>query len=201
MNELLTLTSNVAECGARSSDGDFEFARDSAAVGAATGGRSSQHPTSPPSDALSGSKEAPWITNTFEHLGGPSAVPELESPTIFLSQRESFLDQIRQDIDELKEKVRLSPEAERCRRFATGVGLKLAYMAYVRCAVFGDEEDEVELVAHSRDSMRQVSFEFKPETDSIHIVRIDEKMARSEQTCEIDKVQTLAKAIAWLNPG
>jgi len=130
-----------------------------------------------------------------------SMAPERESAEIFLSEEEGqFLEWVRNDLAELSEPVRSSPGAELCRRFAEGVGMALAFVPRARCAVFGDEEDGVELVAHSRASMRQVSFEFRPEDNSVKIVSIDEKMRRSERKCRIDHARTLAEAIAWLNP-
>ena len=78
--------------------------------------------------------------------------------------------------------------------------MALASVSRVRCVVFGDEEDGVELVAHSRATLRQVSFEFKSDGNTINIVSIDEEMRRFERACGIDKVRTLAEAIAWLNP-
>jgi hypothetical protein len=77
--------------------------------------------------------------------------------------------------------------------------MALAYVPQSRCAVFGSDEDGVELLAHSHASMRQVSFEFPLEGDLIRIVRIDEAMRRSECTCRIDHERTLQEAIAWLS--
>jgi len=120
---------------------------------------------------------------------------------MFLSELEDrFLARITADFDDLPEILRSSASAQLCRRFIEGVGLALSRDPHARCAVFGDQEDGVELVVHSRASLRQVSFEFGLEQNLINIVRIDNKMHRSVQTCGIDKVRTLAEAIAWLNP-
>lgn len=151
--------------------------------------------------AISDSNVAKWIAATFYNVGYWLDVePGPDSQKIFLSPEEEFLTQMRSDLDELAQPVRSSPEAMLCRRFVEGVGKALAFIPHARCAVFGDEEDGVELVAHSRTSMRQVSFEFGNTDDTINIVSIDEEMRRFERACGIDKVRTLAEAIAWLNP-
>jgi len=143
--------------------------------------------------------DARWGVSVIAPISFIAGDPE--SGGLFLSETEArFLTQIGSDLDELPEPVRSSPGAELCRRFAEGVGMALAFIPRVRCAVFGDEEDGVELVAHSRASMRQVSFEFRPGENSINIISIDEEMRRFERACGIEKVRTLAEAIAWLNP-
>lgn len=119
---------------------------------------------------------------------------------LFLSSHDAeFLTQIREDLDKLPEAVRSSSGAALCRRFVEDVGMALASVPGARCAVFGDEEDGVELVAHSRASKRQVSFQFDLSVGSITVVRIDEEMRRSEDKCRIDHELQLAKAIEWLN--
>jgi hypothetical protein len=125
----------------------------------------------------------------------------MQAGTIFLRSEEAeFLSQLRKDLDELPASLRISPEAESFRHFIEGVGLTLARIPRVRCAVFGDDEDGITLTAHSRASMRQVSFEFAPAANSIKIVSIDEQMQLFERSCSIEKSKTLAEAIAWLIP-
>jgi hypothetical protein len=72
------------------------------------------------------------------------------------------------------------------------------FVPRVRWAVFGDDEDGIELVAHSRASMRQVSFEFPLDGDVIRVITIDEAMQRSERECRIEHERTLQEAIVWL---
>lgn len=152
-------------------------------------------------EPLSVSDIADSVAKTFKHVDAQSVAPAPASGKMFLSEAQArFLTQIESDLDELPGPVRSSPAAELCRRFVAGVGLALASIANVRCAVFGDEEDGVELVAHSRASLRQVSLEFMPDENSINIISIDEEMRRFERACGIEKVRTLAEAIAWLKP-
>lgn len=150
---------------------------------------------------LSDCNTTQWVDKMFPNVIVMSVGPEHELDELFLTEQEArFLEWVRNDLAELSELVRSSPGAELCRRFVEGVGMALAYVPRARCAVFGDVEDGVELVAHSRASMRQVSFEFNPESNSINVISIDENMRRFERACGIDKVRTLAEAIAWLNP-
>ena len=201
MDELLTTTPNPADRQVQYSDESFEIA-----IGPSG--------TMPPNrdliykswwgvsvTALADSKEAAGVADTFCPIAPVSSVADdPDSGGLFLTAAEAFIRQVQEDLDELPASVRSSHPAELCRRFVEGVGTALAYVPQARCAVFGDEEDGVELVAHSHASMRQVSFEFGLEESLINIVRIDERMHRSVQTCGIDKVRTLAEAIAWLNP-
>jgi hypothetical protein len=193
MPELLTCT--------QYSDQSFELAKNLSAAAPAK-----RSPVLPlrrqvPVETLSVSAIADSVDKTFKYVDVQSVAPAPQSNKMFLSEAEArFLTQIGSDLDELPEPVRSSPGAELCRRFAEGVGMALAFIPQVRCAVFGDEEDGVELVAHSRASMRQVSFEFGLGVDSINIISIDEEMRRFERACGIEKVRTLAEAIAWLNP-
>ncbi|MHC4696880.1 MAG: hypothetical protein ACYTFA_09070 [Planctomycetota bacterium] len=152
---------------------------------------------------LSAATAADWVAATFLDTAVfvPSVIDDSELGGMFLSRAEAeFVRQIRNDLDELSESIRSSHSVELCRQFVEGVSMALANDPEARCAVFGDEEDGVTLVAHSRASRRQVSFEFGLEGDSISIVSIDEEMRRSERACGIDKVRTLREAIAWLNP-
>jgi hypothetical protein len=183
------------------SDAGFECARDY--VGAA-------YPVQifPPSSpqrivvhTLSDSNASDWVTETFTRIDIPFLAPEQESPNIFLSDRDArFLAQIGEDLGELSESVRLSASGKLCKQFTDSIGLNLANIPQIRCAVFGDEEDGITLVAHSRASMRQVSFEFGDDENTINIVSIDEQMRRFERACGIDQTLTLVEAIAWLNP-
>jgi len=152
-------------------------------------------------ETLSVSDIADSVAKTFKNVDVQSVAPPPESGEMFLSEAEAqFLTKIGSDLDELPEPVRSSPGAELCRRFAAGDGLALAFIPRVRCAVFGDEEDGVELVAHSRASMRQVSFEFALSGRSITVVQIDEKLRRSKHECGVHHVRQLANAIEWLTP-
>ena len=152
-------------------------------------------------DALAGPEANRWIERKLTYADFPPEAMDVGPSGMFLPEREAqFLHQMRLDIAQLNEAVRSSQEVAHCRRFVENVGLALARIPRVRCAVFGEEEDGVELVAHSRASMRQVSFEFRPESNSINIISIDENMRRFERGCEIDMVRTLAEAIGWLNP-
>ena len=151
--------------------------------------------------SLSDSNASPWITRTFERVDLPSLGVAAEGPNILLSEREArFLKQVGEDLDELSESVRLSASGKLCKQFTESVGLNLANTPQIRCAVFGDDEDGITLVTHSRASMRQVSFEFGDDERTINIVSIDEQMRRFERVCSIDQAMTLAEAIAWLNP-
>ncbi|KKN70885.1 hypothetical protein LCGC14_0426710 [marine sediment metagenome] len=58
-----------------------------------------------------------------------------------------------------------------------------------------------ELVAHSRSSMRQVTFQFISDETLILVVLIDEHMKRSERTCAVDDTHTISEIIKWLNGG
>jgi hypothetical protein len=151
---------------------------------------------------ISDSNVAHWVETVYCNVAGRQEVKA--SPDIckfFVPDFEAeFLTQIGKDLDDLPASIRSSPGAEHCRRFTEGVGLALASIPRVRCAAFGDEKDSVTLLAHSRASMRQVSFEFKRDENSISIISIDEEMHRFERACSIDKTRTLAEAIAWLNP-
>jgi len=188
--------------GTQQSDWDFKVPVDINPSG--IGNR--EYPFRPAAIAVGGtisdSNAAQWVERNFFKLRYQQEVgPSPDFGKMFPSDSEArFIGQMWRDLDELTESVRLSPVAELCRRFVEGVGTALALVPRVRCAVFGDEEDGVTLVAHSRDSMRQVSFEFKAEVNSINVVSIDEQMHRFERRCSIDKVKTLAEAIAWLNP-
>lgn len=126
--------------------------------------------------------------------------PSPDVGRIFVSHSEAeFIAQMREDLDELPENLRSSLAAVSCRRFFEDVGLSLSRVPHLRCAIFGDEEDGIELIAHSRTSMRQVSFEFGKKVDTIAIIRIDEEMRRSEDQCRVDHVLQLGKAIEWLH--
>lgn len=182
------------------SDQNFELARDSADAGFSNRLPSRAHPRNVSIETLSDSNAAFWVKITYGQEV-PTITMERETAEMFLTERDAqFLKRIQCDIDELNEPVRRSRGAEICRRFAETVGLALASLPQLRSAVFGDEEDGVELVAHSCASMRQVSFDFGLEGNSINIVSIDENMRRFERTCGLDKVLTLAEAIAWLKP-
>jgi len=199
--ELLTRTPNIAERLSQYSDQSFVVVIGPS--GAAPPPQPSRRVWKSPAvgATVSDSNAADWVARTFHYVGKAQDVePDPDAGRIFLSPPEAqFLNQIRKDLDELSESLRSSPGAELCRRFAEGVGIALAFVAGARCAVFGDEEDGVELVAHSRASMRQVSFEFNPKDSSINIISIDEEIRRFERSCGIDKVRTLAEAIAWLS--
>ncbi len=200
MNEHITTLLNAAERHVQHSDEGWEFAKD--VVGAA--------PLKQPRIlwprpetlvvTLCDSNPGVWVTSTYRQVDAPSVAPDPESRDMFLSPPQAFIRQIREDLDQLPGSVRSSQSAGLCRQFVEGVGMALANNPQARCAVFGDEEDGVTLVAHSRASMRQVSLEFGLEGNSINIVSIDEEMRRSERACGIDKVRTLGEAIAWLNP-
>lgn len=192
MSELFTITSVVAEKDVHQSDQNFEIDEDSVR-------------TPPPrarasSSAPSDSNTAVWLSMTLADGNPQSLARNPGWGDLFLSEPEAFLMQVRIDIAELSEPVRRSPGVKLCLHFAKGVGLALAFVPEARVAVFGDEEDGVELLAHSRASMRQVCFEFATADNTINIISIDEEMQRFERSCGIEKVRTLAKAIAWLNP-
>jgi hypothetical protein len=184
MDELLTTTPTLADRQVQCSDASFEIAFGPSGT------------MSPNRDLINSARWGVTVITPISSIAG-----DPESGGLFLSEAQArFLTQIGSDLDELPEPVRSSPGAELCRQFVAGDGLALASIPSVRCAVFGDEEDGVELVAHSRASLRQVSLEFKPDENSINIVSIDEEMRRFERACGIEKVRTLAEAIAWLNP-
>ena len=124
---------------------------------------------------------------------------EMDEPFLAAPQVQ-FLRQVEEDIAQLPLRVRSSNSAKLCLKFATNVGIALASARAVRWAVFGDEEDGITLVAHSRLTKRQVSFEFEAKTQIISIVSIDEQMRRFERACRIENERTLGNAVAWLYP-
>ncbi len=189
---------NLAECHVRCIDAGFQFPRDCAAAYVPKQVRAAASPRRPVADTLSDATDSDWVTGTFKSR---SLAAEASRPGIFLQEREvRFLTQVGEDLDELNEPARSSASAKLCRRFAEDVGIGLANIPRARWAVFGDGEDGVALVAHARASMRQVSFEFGGDDNTINVVSIDEQMHRFERRCGIDKVMTLAESIAWLNP-
>lgn len=141
-----------------------------------------------------------WTGVSFERVDGPSMTHDSPPTCLFLTEAQAFILNVREDLDRLPPSIRSSHSAELCRQFATRLGNALAGRAGVRCAVFGDEEDGVMLVAHSRASLRQVSFEFGAEDSTVNIISIDETMRRSERACRLEHVRTLGEAIAWLSP-
>ena len=191
---------NAAECYAQDSIVLFEFPGDCAGVRVSEVTPKATAPKEALDETSSDFPTDRRVEEIFQDRV-PSSSPGPDWSYPLLSPGEAFLCQVHGDIEELSENVRASHEVQLCRQFAEGVGKQLAHIRLIRCAVFGDEEDGVELVAHSRASMRQVTFEFRPDENSINIVSIDEEMRRFEWTCAVDKVRTLAKAIAWLNPG
>ena len=200
LSMILVEPGNVGEGCVQHDDPFFEFASDSAASGV------QEHVRGPGAfqrsvlHSLSDSNAPLWITTTIERIDLPLLGVAAEGPDVLLSEREArFLQQVDEDLEELCESVRLSASAKLCKQFTDSVGLDLANIPRVRCAVFGAEEDGVTLVAHSRASMRQVSFEFGDDEKSINIISIDEQMRRFERACGIDQALTLAKAIEWLN--
>lgn len=124
-------------------------------------------------------------------MAGDNTTPPLSDAAVFARL-------VQEDLDAMPAPVRSSHAAELCRRFAEGVGTALAHVPLTRCAVFLDGAAGITLVAHSRASLRQVSFEFRSGEDSIQIISIDEQMRGLERACEIDEVPTLSQAIAWL---
>jgi len=193
MPELLT--------GTQYSDQSFELAENLSAAASAKRSLGLPLRRKVPVETLSVSTIADSVDKTFKYVDVQSAAPAPKSGKMFLSESEArFLAQIGSDLDELPEPVRSSPGAELCRRFAEGDGLALAFMPRVRCAVFGDEKDGVELVAHSGASKRQVSLEFALSGRSITVVQLDEKLRRSEHECGVHHVRQLANAIEWLTP-
>ncbi len=202
MDKLLTTTPNPVDRLAQFSDRSFEIAPAPSGVMPWTCDRTNYKQLVVLATGLSDSKESAWVAATYCYIAPVSFVEsDPESGRLFLSLDEAaFIRLVQKDLDDMPVSVRSSHPAELCRRFAEGVGMALAYVPLARCAVFGDEEDGVTLVAHSRASMRQVSFEFRPDQDSIHIISIDEEMRRYERPCGITKVQILSQVIAWLNP-
>lgn len=193
MPELLT--------GTQYSDQSFELAENLSAAAPAKRSPGVALWRQVPVEPLFVSAIADSVAKSFKNVDVQSVAPAPESGEMFLSEAQArFLTQIDSDLDELPEPVRSTLGAELCLRFVAGDGLALASIPSVRCAVFGDDEDGVELVAHSRVSRRQVTFEFGLEESLINIVRIDERMHRSVQTCGIEKGLTLSEAIKWLNP-
>lgn len=201
--EMMIRTPNAAERQDQDSDDSFDVIMGYAGIAPV---RPSSMPGSRPRglvETLSDSSTAVWVSATFPAVVAfvSSVTSDPEPGEFFLSERETFfLTQILNDLAELSEPVRSSASAKLCKRFAEGVGLNLANIPQARCAVFGDDEDGVELVAHSRASMRQVSFEFGENQRTINIVSIDEQMRRDARQCLINDVLTLGNAIAWLNP-
>lgn len=152
-------------------------------------------------DALSDSNTVVWAETTSGHVDVQSTTLEPGGGSMFVSPREGrFLAEIRRELDRLGEPVRSSLSAKLCERFAKGVGMALANQLSIRWALFADEEDSVTLLAHSRASKRQVSFEFALSESSITVVQIDEKMRRFRSACGINHMLQLANAIAWLKP-
>lgn len=151
-------------------------------------------------NALSDSSTSVWVFITNQNNHVPTIPKDISTDELFLPQEDVFLHQFEEDLANIPTSVRESRAGVLCRRFAEGVGIALASICGVRCATFGDEEDGIALVAHSRLTKRQISFEFACDEDRITIIMIDEEMRRTEKECKIDHVLTLGNAIAWLNP-
>ncbi len=152
-----------------------------------------------PADA-SASNFAVWVEEFFPSTQQRTLT--LDPPNasgVFLSNAEvCFLRQIHDDLYDLDIRIRQSSAAELCKKFTDGVGLELANKPGTRVAVFEDEEDMITLVAHSRSSKRQVSFEFHADGTTIGIVSIDERMQRTEEQCRIHQIGSIGARIAWL---
>lgn len=148
------------------------------------------------------SNPANWITTTYSPVQIRFVLPDAEVHDFFLSAAEAqFIQQTREDIAQLPNVSSSSPAANCCKKFAEGVGIALVHQPRTRWAVFAEEDGEVTLVAHSRTSKRQVSFEFGADGSSINIVRIDADMQRDQEECMLDDVHALGCAIAWLTPN
>lgn len=140
------------------------------------------------------------FTNFFSVADERSSAPPSELGEPFLSaQQAQFIRQLAEDIAQLPLIVRSSDSAKLCWEFISNIGIALASARDIRCAVFGDEEDGVTLVAHSSTTKRQVSFEFDANTPTITIVLIDEQMHTVERDCQIRHELTLGNAVSWLS--
>jgi len=187
--------------GTQQSDRNFLLAKDAAAVVPAEGTTEARLKRQDFIDAQSGLDTVVWTATTFDHVGVHSTTLEPEGRSMFVSPRERrFLAEIRRELDRLGERVRSSLSAKLCERFVEGVGIALANQLSIRWALFADEEDGVTLLAHSRASKRQLSFEFASSESSITVVQIDEEMRRFKYDCGINHMLQLANAIAWLKP-
>ncbi|MEK7730534.1 MAG: hypothetical protein AAB363_01625 [Planctomycetota bacterium] len=199
MPELLMSAPNAAEHHSQYSDGCFQIVIGASGMVPPNWGELISTTTLPGFGAsLTDSSPAHWVAKNF--LDVDDGTPGHELGEVFVpAPHAQFIAQIRDDLNQLSASVRTSHSAELCRLFAEGVGIALANNPGARIAVFGDEEDGVTLVAHSRASKRQVSFEFGARGDTITIISIDEEMCRTERECHISHVLTLGNAIAWLN--
>lgn len=201
MDEPVTISLNLGEAYVAPTDVGFELTQDASRVA----------PRDPPIPLLpepespvyfrADSDTAVWITGTCKLGEHDSFALDPRPHGIFLSGSESrFLSELFEELDALSESVRSSASARNCRRFGTDFGMAFATQPNIRWGIFGDEEDGVTLVVHSRKSKRQVTFEFALNEPSINIIQIDEQMRRSERACRIDLVLQLGNAIGWLNP-
>jgi len=150
---------------------------------------------SPPT-GLSGSNFAD-SEYPFEMLAhGPEVEPQEKGP--FLDEAEArFLREIDADVIAISDHVN-GESLKLLRGFSEGVGLSLARHSDTRCAVFAEEDHSVTLLAHCRQTRRQVSFEFKPDGMTVEIIQIDEALTRSLSQCKLRHTFTLGNAIAWL---
>ncbi|RJP32185.1 MAG: hypothetical protein C4547_14280 [Phycisphaerales bacterium] len=123
---------------------------------------------------------------------------EVDGRITAASAREQFLRDVLSDVAELPQSVRTSSTAACCTKFAEGVGLTLAGIPEARTAVFDDDDGAVTLTAHSKATRRQISFEFQRDGRSIHVVKIDEYMTRTECHAEASDTSVLLEAIHWL---
>ena len=202
MYEAFTISLNLGEAYVAPTDVGFELTQDASGVAP----QESPAPLPPrnifPDDTLTDSDTAVGITGTCKLGEHDWCAPDRTPHGVFLPGSESrFLLELFKELDALSESLRSSASARNCRRFATDFSVAFASHPSIRWAIFGDEEDGVTLVVHSRKSKRQVTFEFALNEPSINIIQIDEQMRRFERACRIDQVMQLGNAIAWLNPS
>lgn len=131
----------------------------------------------------------------------PRSLAFVQQPQLEIFPSATELHSIRQmieDLESLDATLRASNAGVACRKFVTGLGRRFANQVDTRCAVFGEEDGTVTLLAHSRALSRQLSLEFGTDGTTVGLVKIDEFMRRYERRTLLSDLNTLQKAIAWL---
>lgn len=150
------------------------------------------------SDDLCDSTTALWVATTYD-VQVHSVVQSQGEGNVFLSPSQAFLEQIKEEIEQLPPRLAASDAAALLREFVNGPGRMVGTIKDSRWAIFDDEEDGLTLLVHSGRAKRQLSIEFDLDGRTIRLISIDEKMQRSQLVCNIEHVRTLGKRIAWLS--
>ena len=200
MSKLLIRTWNPSEYQSQESDDTFAFVSDLSDTAPPQPRSSPSRPFIVEGSLADSTMAISTFTVFFSVVDERSSAPPSEVGEPFLSAEQAqFIRELAEDIAQLPLKVRSSDSAKLCWEFVSNVGIALAKARALRCAVFGDEEDGVTLVAHSSTTKRQVSFEFGEKTPTVTVVQIDQQMRRVELDCRIHHELTLGNAVSWLS--